>query len=38
MTAMLMTRGDSGEVKTEELFETDIPALVAPARRPAFSF
>lgn len=36
MTAMLMTRSASGETEAEELFETDIPALVAPARAPAF--
>jgi len=38
MTARLLTRGDGGEVTSEDLFETDIPALIAPARPPAFSF
>lgn len=38
MTAMLVERPESGETSTEELFETDIPALVAPSRPPVFSF
>ena len=37
MTARLITRRDSG-LTTEALFETDIPALMAPVRPPAFSF
>jgi protein-L-isoaspartate(D-aspartate) O-methyltransferase len=38
MTAMLAERQDGGETTTDALFETDIPALVAPSRPPEFSF
>jgi protein-L-isoaspartate(D-aspartate) O-methyltransferase len=38
MTAMLVERPERGEATTDELFETDIPALVAPSRPPEFSF
>ena len=38
MTAMLVTRGEGSDVTTEELFETEIPALVAAPRPPEFSF
>ena len=38
MIAMLVERSEGGEITTNELFETDIPALVAPSRPPEFSF
>ena len=38
MIAMLVERTEGGEITTNELFETDIPALVAPSRPPEFSF
>ena len=38
MRALRVTRAENGETTTEELFETDIPVLVAPAQAPVFSF
>jgi protein-L-isoaspartate(D-aspartate) O-methyltransferase len=38
MRALRVTRADNSETTTEQLFETNIPALVAPARAPVFAF
>lgn len=38
MTATLLTRSEDGELTSQALFETDIPAMIAPASRPPFSF
>ena len=38
MQALLVTRGADRDVATEELFETNIPPLVAPESRAKFSF
>ena len=38
MRALLITRHDDGSMETEELFETNIPPLVATERRAEFSF
>jgi len=38
MTATLVIRGVDGELTTTGLFETDIPALVRPIKRPQFTF
>ena len=38
MTATLVNRTYNGELTARELFETDIPALVMAAERPAFLF
>ena len=38
MTATLLRRGEQDGTTAEELFETDIPPLVAAAEAPVFSF
>jgi protein-L-isoaspartate(D-aspartate) O-methyltransferase len=38
MQALLVTRIADGEIQTEELFETNIPPIVAPERHAEFSF
>ena len=38
MQALLVTRGADRDMATEELFETNIPPLVAPESLAKFSF